>query len=238
MSSSKITFSKLREITEQLQKSNDKPLIDFCNSFDGDNVYDKFKNLLISWNNDVAYELNVNLNDKPTKLSFSYIISQIRELSNSDLTISDDDIIINLGIPKNFTNNSDILPIYEMIYYINISGISINLLDLDINNKKTILDNLPAKVYNLLLNNIIKDKGKILEFDNPLLSSVKLNFLTLEPYMFIKGLFSNYNEDYFRDVIFHLSKRIDGQLLLDSTPLDIEYYIEKYSKEMENQNNA
>lgn len=232
----KITFQKIKEITEELQKSNTKNLIDFCNSFDGDNVYSKFKNILISWNNDVSYELSLNINNKATKLGISYIISQIKDFENNYLTISQDNIIINLGIPKNFSDNTDILPMYELIHDINISGLYLNLYHLSYDDKKKVIDNLPAKIYNLLLNNILKDKSKVLQFDNDFLSNMRLNFLTCEPFMFIKGLLLNYNEDYFRDVIFHLSKRIDGKLLVESTPLDIEYYIDKYSKEVESQN--
>jgi hypothetical protein len=75
-------------------------------------------------------------------------------------------------------------------------------------------------------------------FNNPILSNFKFNFLTNEPYLFLKGLFTNFGEEYFRDVIFHLSKRIGGDLLMMSTPSEIEYYIQKYSEEMKNQNDG
>jgi hypothetical protein len=117
------------------------------------------------------------------------------------------------------------------------SPFKIKIIDfLDEYQKRLIIDSLPAKVYSTVLNNIIKNKEKILIFNNPILDKFRFNFLTNEPYLFLKGLFGNFDELYFRDVIFHLSKRIDGNILMNSTPIEIEYYIEKYADEMKSQN--
>jgi hypothetical protein len=107
-----------------------------------------------------------------------------------------------------------------------------------IQERKSIIDSLPAKVYNTILREILKNKSKIVGFDNSALSDFKFNFLTNDPYFFLKGLFGNFGEDYFRDVIFHLSKRVGGDILMSSTPSDIEYYIQKYSEEMKTQNDG
>jgi len=87
----------------------------------------------------------------------------------------------------------------------------------------------------MIFTKISNDSSKVVTFNNPMLKNFRFNFLTNEPYVFLKHLFSNYSEDYFRDVIFHLSKKIDGKLLMDSTPLDIKYYIEKFSSEVDPQ---
>jgi len=49
---------------------------------------------------------------------------------------------------------------------------------------------------------------------------------------------SNYSEDYFRDVVFVLSKRVDGRILMDSTMVDVEYYLKKLQEERETQNDS
>jgi hypothetical protein len=83
---------------------------------------------------------------------------------------------------------------------------------------------------------VINNKKCVVTFENTLLKQLKFNFLTNEPLIFLKGLFTNFNSDYFKDVIYLLSRKIDGNLLLNSTPMEIEYYIEKYTAEMQNQN--
>jgi hypothetical protein len=42
--------------------------------------------------------------------------------------------------------------------------------------------------------------------------------------------------DYFRDIIYYLSKKIDGEILMDSTIMDIEYYIDKMKGEAPTEN--
>lgn len=234
---SKLTFSDLRTISESLINENYSLFISYLNEFEGKNTFEKFKNILKAWGSDVAYTLNFNFNDVAAKISLTYIISELNDISN-EIIIEEEDIKLKIGIPSEFYDNSELLPIYGILKYIEISGIFINLSDLCILEKKQIIDKLPAKIYNIVLNNILKEKSKVIIFDNPVLKDFKLNFFANDPYLFLKGLFSNYDEFYFRDIIFHLSKRIDGQILLQSTPLDIEYYIEKYGDELKQQNTS
>jgi hypothetical protein len=209
------------------------------NSFEGCNIFEKFKNILINWEQDVSQSLNLNFNDKSTKIALSYLISEIASDIGSELKINEENLEIIIDIPKSFDIIvQETIPIYSLIQYINISGISIDLTDLSTQSRKDIIDNLPAKVYNIILKEIISNKSKMIGFNNPILSNFKFNFLTNEPYLFLKGLFTNFGEEYFRDVIFHLSKRIGGDLLMMSTPSEIEYYIQKYSEEMKNQNDG
>jgi hypothetical protein len=142
-----------------------------------------------------------------------------------------------LDIPKTF----DILvqesiPLYSIINNVKISDKSINLIDLSIQDKHFSIDNLPAKLYMEFIKTVINNKKCVVTFENTLLKELKFNFLTNEPLIFLKGLFTNFNSDYFKDVIYLLSRKIDGNLLLNSTPMEIEYYIEKYTAEMQNQN--
>jgi len=234
-----ITFKDLKNISQSILKNNDKVLIDYLNSFEGCNIFEKFKNILINWEQDVSQSLNLNFNDKSTKIALSYLISEIASDIGSQLKINEENLEIIIDIPKSFDIIvQETIPIYSLIQYICISGISIDLTDLSTQSRKDIIDNLPAKVYNIILKEIISNKSKIIGFNNPILSNFKFNFLTNEPYLFLKGLFTNFGEEYFRDVIFHLSKRIGGDLLMMSTPSEIEYYIQKYSEEMKNQNDG
>lgn len=231
----KILFSDLQLVSDAVQRDNSDVLVDYLNSFRGDNIFEKFKEILKCWSHDVAYNLNFNF-DKPTKIQISYILSQLPDI-DSNIEIVDDNVKMIVGIPKRFYNTSDFIPIYEILQYIKISEVSINLEDLSLQDKIKVIDSLPAKTFNTIINTISTEKSKIVSFDNPVLSKFHLNFLTNDPLTFLMGMFSNYDENYFRDVIFLLSKRVDGSLLVNSTPLDIEYYVDKYTEETESQNN-
>lgn len=231
MNNYKITFSELKRISEALTKGYDDVLIDYLNSFKGKDTYEKFKNILKCWEHDVSYTLNFNVRDTPTKIQLSYINSQFQTLSD-DITIKDDDLELVIGIPTQF-EITDSIPVYNIVKYINISGISIDLTNLSFCDKQAIIDKLPATVYNTIIKNIEKVTDKTFSVDNPLLENFKINFLTADTFHFLKGLFLNFDDYYFKDVIFYLGKRIGGELLLQSTPLEIEYYVEKIGENKE-----
>lgn len=234
MSNYKITFSDIKELSELITKGYENQFIDYINSFEGDNTFQKFENILKCWNMDVSPTVNFTFDEKPVKIQLSYIISQLFDISD-DIIIEDEDLKIVIGLPNLFQKD-DYISVYNIIKYVSISGISINLINLSIEEKNQVIDNLPPLIYNKIYNKIIGEKSKIFSTDNIVLKNFKLNFLSSDVYFFLRGLFSNFNEYYFKDVLFLLSKRIDGEILLKSTPLEIEYYIEKYSKEMDNQN--
>lgn len=232
-----ITFGVLRTINTSLRKNNDEVFLDFINSIDGDNTFKKFKNFLKLWESDVSNSLSFNIKDTPTKIQLAYIISDIPDDLGGEIIVEDDNFRITLDIPSVFTNISDTILIYDVIKNIELSDISINLSNLNGYDKHTIIDNLPAKLYSDIINIITHDKTKTVKFSNQLLSNFNFNFYTIAPISFLKSLFLDYGEDYFRDIIFYLSKRIDGRLLMDSTILDVEYFLERYLEEVNQGNN-
>jgi hypothetical protein len=235
MNNYNILFKDLKYISNCLDKGYDNKFLDYINSFEGYNIFEKFKNILTCWEIDVSPTINFNFDDKITKIQLSYIISQFIDISE-DIKIIEDDIIIIIGIPDNFQSN-ELIPIYNILKYIEISGISINISNLSIYDRTEVINNLPPKIYNIIFDNVIKEYSKIFKIDNPLLKDFKLNFLSNDVYKFLKSMFLNFDDYYFKDIIYHLSKKIDGQLLMNSTPIEIQYYIEKYSTETETTNN-
>lgn len=230
MSNSKITFSDLKHVNESLLKGYTNVFIDYLNSFEGKDTHEKFKSILKTWEFDVSYTLSFNINKVSTKIQLSYINSQFQNLSE-DITIKEDDLTIVIGVPTEF-EAIDTIPIYNIVKYIDISGIFINLSDLSFHDKRDIIDKLPAHVYNVILKHIKQIKDKTFSVDNSMLSDFKINFLSTDPVTFLKGMFENYDDLYFKDVIYHLSKRIGGDMVMKSTPLEIEYFIEKASHEV------
>jgi len=98
-----------------------------------------------------------------------------------------------------------------------------------------IIDKLPAKVFSNILEVLAKDKTKVFKFENKALENIKLNFYTNDSFLFLKSLFGNYSKEYFQDVIFFVSKRISADILMNSDLKDVNFYIKKYSDEMESQ---
>lgn len=234
MNNYKITFSDLKYVTEALQKGYDDKFIDYLNSFKGDNIYEKFQTILKAWEYDVSYTLNFNIAGVTTKIQLSYINSQFKDIS-TDIHIVEDGLEFIIGVPTEFENGTEV-PIYNILKYIKISGISINLSDLSFHDRREIIDNLPANAYNVITKHIGKITNKIFEVDNPMLSHFKLNFLSYDPVAFLRSMVDGFDDMYFKDVLFHLSRKMDGKVILDSTPLEVEYYIEKTSNEVHTDN--
>jgi hypothetical protein len=101
--------------------------------------------------------------------------------------------------------------------------------------QKMIIDKLPAKVFSNILEVLAKDKTKVFKFENKALENIKLNFYTNDSFLFLKSLFGNYSKEYFQDVIFFISKRISADILMNSDVKDVNFYIKKYSDEIESQ---
>jgi len=229
MNNSKITFADLKRVSESLEKGYKNVFIDYLNSFTGDNTHEKFRTIMNIWENDVSYTLSFNIHNTPTNIQMSYINSQFQNLSE-DIVIHEGDLKIIIGIPTEF-ELTDMIPIYNIVKYIDISGISINLTNLSFYEKQLVIDKLPANIYNVILNHIRDLVDKTFKVDNAVLANFKLNFLSSDPVNFLQRMIQNYDDMYFKDVIYHLSKRIGGDILMQSTPLEIEYYLEKASKE-------
>ena len=53
----------------------------------------------------------------------------------------------------------------------------------------------------------------------------------------MKSMFSQFSKDYFREVLYILSSKVDGKIIYDSTLLDIEFFIEKIKQEQQETSN-
>ncbi len=228
---SEITFGNVRSIFYDKEKGKDQEFVDYLNSFSGEDIFQKFKTILKSWEFDVSPTLHLQLN-KPIQLRIEYLLSEFPDDMGDSIVVNGDGCKCVVDIPRRFTLCSDIFPIYEVLSAVEVFGIHMNLQDLPKNERHQVIDNLPPKIYNFIVDTIVKDKSKILNFSNPVLKDLKLNFLTNDPYQFLQGLFSRYNKDYFRDVIYSLSKKIDGDILMNSTISDVEYYVHKFNEEV------
>ncbi len=235
MTSNILTFSKLRELSMDLHRNDSKSFLAFVNSLEGINIFEKFKQFLLVWKNDISYDIHLNLEGKSMKVQVGYIYNELSVPIESSVWVSSSNVKMLLNIPENFSDDG-ILPVHNLISEICIDEMKISLNSLPDDERMAILDNLPANIYNLVLNTVINDKTKVVGLDNRNLEKFKLNFFTNDSMVFLKRLVMNYDENYFRDILFHLSKRIDYRIIQDSTIHDVDYFVQKYSVEMERSN--
>ncbi len=218
----KITFELLKKISD----GGDEYLLEVLNSFDGDNIHEKFINILKCWDRDVSYDISLNLEGNNIKVMLTHIIAEATNIDTEDVIVGDENLKFHVNFPKTFDSSHNNIFSYGIINTMKYCNTEMCYTD----EYNKIIDNLPAKYYNDILS-VVEHNDKILKFSNQSLKNLKINFLTYEPYKFLKSLFTPFGADYFRDIIYHLSKKIDGNMLLQSTIFDIEYYIDKLNLE-------
>lgn len=241
MNRSNITFSDLKEIVDYIEKDDNDHLCEFFNSFKGDNILDKTHSILKCWEHNVCDTLSIRIDEKDIKLQMSYVINEIPKNIDADfsvsVTYSDVKFNIFMGIPDQFSYTQDMFPIYDIVKRLEYQTQIIDFTSHKIEERSEALDMLPPVMYNAILNAIIEKKDGLVTFSNKTLSKLKFNLYTHDIFMFLKGLFSNYSKDYFRDIIYNLSKKVDGYALFHSDLKDIEYYILKFNEESKSQEN-
>jgi hypothetical protein len=234
-----LTFRKLKEISSFIEMGQDDKFCNFLNEFKGSTIHEKFKNILTTWEYHVNDTITFSLQGKEIVLQLSYLVNHLSENLNDIVIIKDNDNTYELGIPEEFSfNKNDVMPIYNILKNVKFSDISLNLSSLSSSDKQLVINKLPAKVFSKITEHISNDKSKIYKLDNPALEAISINFYTNEPYIFLKGLFANYSKEYFQDVSFYLSKRIDGHILMESDIKDVSFYMKKYNEEMQSQQNS
>lgn len=234
----RLSFEKIKEISEWLDTNEEFKFYDFLNSFDGDNVYQKFKNILVKWEYHVNDFLTFTINGAQTKIPMYYILQELTDDIQSLKTFTDDNFSCKLQVPLNFYKVDTAIPIYDLINYLQLGDVALDFENINRMDKQMIIDKLPANLFSKVLEQLINDNSKIFKLDNSSLSKFKINFYTNDPYIFLKNLFSNYTKEYFQDIIFYLSKRMSCDAILYSDIKDIDFYVKKYNEELEQQKNT
>jgi hypothetical protein len=222
-----IKFKHLKRIHD-----DEDYLLKYLNDFEGKNVFEKFRNILISWERDVSYNISLQTDDKNAKIQLQYIIDQLNEeYDNEIFYISSDNMLLECDVPSQFSKNHNIFSIENFIKKIKFLNTTINYEELTESEKIDIITNLPINLFSKFKKDVTSRTNKTINFNNSILKNMSINFLTNAPYDMLKGLFSPFQKDYFRDVVYHLSKKIDGNILINSTIQDIDYYIDKMNED-------
>jgi hypothetical protein len=234
----RLSFEKIKEISEWLDTNQEIKFCHFLNSFDGENVYQKFKNILIKWEYHVNDFLTFTIDGSQIKIPMYYILQELTDDIETPKVFVNNIFSFELQVPKTFQMGVDHIPIYDLISSISIEDVHLDFKNLDRENKQSIIDKLPANLFSKVLEGLINDSSKIFKLNNESLSKFKINFYTNDPMLFLKNLFSNYSKEYFQDIIFYLSKRMSCDAILYSDIKDIDFYVKKYNEETEQQKNT
>jgi hypothetical protein len=221
----KIKFKHLKEISE----NGDDCLIDYLNNFSGVNIYEKFLNVLTCWERDVSYDMGFTVEDKNVKVSLSYFIKELENFDKEPLIIKTDNLEFELDVPPLFKKDYDIFSISETIRKVKYGKSVLDFANWE--DKSALIEQLPASTYNTLINALLKNESKTIRFTNSSLKNININFMGHAPLELLRGLCHPYGEDYYRDIIYHLSAKIDGNILLNSTMRDIDYFVDKLNQE-------
>jgi hypothetical protein len=208
------------------------------NNFKGDNIHEKFVNILKNWEKNVSYNINFRIKDKNLKISLDYIIKELGNFVNQPTWFEYSNIKVLFDIPSKFIKDQSILTVSNFINKMEYGNFVINFTELTEKEKEETLEKLPAEFYNRMIQFLIKTNNKKITLQNSSLDDMEINFLTSLPYEMVKGLFFSYDMDYFRDIIYYLSKKIDGRILMESTMMDVEYYIDKMKTDNNNIDNS
>lgn len=232
-----ITFSDTRKISRWTERGDFKSFCDYLNEFPGENILKKFQYVLKCWDLDMSNDLSLISNGKNVKMSLYYIIEVFSEELPDIREMVDGDLKMVLKIPEKFDCMEEIFPIYQVIHTLEHEGITLELYKFNLKERIELVNKLPASFYNRILKGVVNCKDFLISIDNPSIRR-DFNFISYEPYYFLQGMFAPYNTEYHRDILYHLSKKMDSNVILESTPMDIEYYIEQLSKENEQVDNT
>jgi hypothetical protein len=224
----RITINDIKKCLEE----DEDFFMDYLNKFKGDNIHEKFVNILKNWEKYVSYTINFNIKEKNIKISLDYLIKELNGFYTQPTWFEHSNIKVLVDIPSKFVKELNILSVSNFIKKIEYGNFVIDFTELSDEVKDEMLEKLPADFYNKMIQFLINAEDKKVILQNAALENMEINFLTSLPYEMVKGLFYSYDMDYFRDIIYYLSKKIDGKILMDSTIMDIEYYIDKMKSDV------
>ena len=221
----------IKDIKKCLEEDEDF-FIDYLNKFKGNNTHEKFMDILKNWEKYVSYTINFNIKEKNIKISLDYLIKELNEFVTEPTWFEHSNIKVLVDIPSKFVKKLNILSVSNFIKKIEYGNFVIDFTELSDEVKDEMLEKLPADFYNKMIQFLVNANDKKIILQNAALENMEINFLTSLPYEMVKGLFYSYDMDYFRDIIYYLSKKIDGEILMDSTIMDVEYYIDKMKSDV------
>lgn len=162
------------------------------------------------------------------------LIEALESIDDFTHTVSVDNIKICLDIPHVLFNSNTVLTdIQSIIKTIDVDEMSINFSQLDQDSQDKILTTLPSSVFAEIKKYLTSNTMAVTLFkgSSSLPDPIKINLFTNDVFNFIKYVLSEYTVDNCREIIYHISRRVDSTMLMNSTMLDIKFYLKEYTAE-------
>jgi hypothetical protein len=235
-----ITFEHMISIARLIYDNNDDGLVDYIEdilNLKGLNSVDKLFVILKAREFFIGEELTLSSSSSQVAIPVYRLIEALTSVEDYSKLIVIDGIKIVVDTPADMiVTNSIVSDIQTVIKTIEVGGQVIHFSKLDVESKDKILSLLPPSVFSEIKNYLLHDVGHIVLFDGTqsLNEKIVLNLFTSDVFNFAKLLFSEYSIDSYREIIFHLSRRIIADTLFKSTLKDVKFYL----KELANENKS
>lgn len=185
---------------------------------------------------ELFFDEEIVLSSKTGNVSIPvYTLTQALEsIDDFTHTISIDNIKICLDVPHVlFNTNTALTDMQSIIKTINVDEMSINFSQLDRDSQDRILTTLPSSVFTEIKKYLTSNTVTVTLFkgSSSLPDPIKINLFTSDVFSFIRYVLSEYTVDNCREIIYHISKRVDSTMLLNSTMQDIKFYLKEYTAE-------
>lgn len=232
-----ITFEHVMTVSRLIYDNNDEGLVEYIEdilNLKGLNSVDKLFVILKAREFFIGDELTLSSSSSQVAIPVYRLIEALTSVDSYSKLIVVGDIKIVVDTPMDMiVNKSIVSDIQTVIKTIEVDGQVIHFSKLDESAKDKILSLLPPSVFSEIKNYLMNDIKPIILFDGTqsLKEKIALNLFTADVFNFTKLLFSDYNIDSYREIIFHLSRRISADTLFKSTLLDVKFYLKELSNE-------
>lgn len=230
-----ILFKNIIDIARLIYDDNDKGLANYLESLLGIEklcIVDKFFVVLKAKQIFIDENISVNSNGKNINLHTNLIIEPLFNIESQKKELYHDKITAELDLPSKIitTNSEDIY--LNIIKSISFQDVKIEFDGLSSEERDLVLTSLPATFIRTIRKffSSVDLNYTVLKGIEGRISSININFFSNEPFNLIKTLIGGYDLLYCRDVLMFLSKKIDSNIIYNSSLADIFYFIQQLER--------
>lgn len=203
------------------------------------NILDKFFVIVKAVELFIDEKISLNIQQGELNIPIKIILDELYQDKEYRKTYTVDNFTIVLDLPVHLSHKPTGDVFISTIQSISIDDTVIDFTDLSEDDKTRILSLLPTRIFNILREYTESIQLNI-EFLNEITSKkninkIAINFLSNDPFLFVKNLLSKYQLYSCREILYHLSKKIESNIIYNSTLSDIDFFITESSKDRDNQ---
>jgi len=243
------TFNNLIKLTKLCNFSTNEYVCDFFDNFIIEsykyNVIEKCYALIKLYELCVSDTLDLVTETHNVTINADLLLKSIFNLGeiNAKYKIMDDGITYIFDLPHSFILKPADIYTHTIQSIILSSGETIDLNDITHTERETIINQLPAKAYNVIVKyaeeQLMKYEAVLI---NPTTSlggnPFTINFLSPQAFLFLKGMYSGYSLDYFYELIYTLSRKLNSNFIIERPFKELLVYSRLYTDEMKEENSA